>query len=295
MTMTGPQRLTPEAFAVEQLRGDPSLDYAAIRQRAREVDLVIQPIHYGRARKQLGLPALAARPAAPAAGAPETNAPQAATPRGDAPALSVPRSTWVPDPRFGVGVDPLENLNSRASSSGASKPVAAPTTGSAAQDDDEADEADETETNEADTDAPAAGSSPELVAPRRKGSPAFDYLLQLLRNEPNAIYADLRNRCAERGFNIAPIMYGRAKAVLGLVPVKPRGKKAAAAGTTPHKAAPLQLMQVESVAADRFAKQLENTQSLEQLMTVVRDLDAERKRLRAVLERVIDLLDEALG
>jgi hypothetical protein len=35
--------------------------------------------------------------------------------------------------------------------------------------------------------------------------------------------------------------------------------------------------------------------NLEQLLTIVRDLDAERRRLREVIERVVTLLDEALG
>lgn len=133
-----------------------------------------------------------------------------------------------------------------------------------------------------------------IVAPRRKGSPAFDYLVQLLRNEPNAIYANLRDRCAEKGFKIAPIMYGRAKAVLGLVPVRPRGKKALAVPSIPT-GVPMQLKQVESVAADRFTRQLDEVRSLEQLVAAVKDLDAERRRLRGALERAIALLDEALG
>lgn len=271
MTMTGPQRLTPEAFAVEQLRADPNLDYATIRERAKEADLVVQPIHFGRARKQLGLPALAAPRPAPVPPPPARLEPPAIA-RPSAPAA---KPAWVPDPRLGVSLDPLAQ---------------APATPEPAPAVDEVEAGNDADTGDghADTDAGTG-----LVAPRRKGSPAFDYLLQLLRNEPHAIYADLRARCAEKGFSIAPIMYGRAKAVLGLVPVKPRGKKTAAAAKPP--AGPLQLMQVESVAADRFAKQLDTMQNLEQLMGVIRELDAERKRLRAVLERVIDLLDEALG
>jgi len=247
MTMSGPQRISAEAFAVDLLREDPNLDYAVIRERARAAGVSMHPIHYGRARKQLGLPALTAARFAP----PPT--PPAAEPR-PAP-LDLPTARDPAPPAVGDGQQ------------GEPGPIQAP---------------------------PAPGT--ELVAPRRRGSPAFDHLVQLLRNEPHALFADLRDRCAEKGFQIAPIMYGRAKAVLGLVPVKPRGSKAPAAVARPAAAtAPLQLKQVESVAADRFARKLEEVRNLDQLVAIVKDLDGERRRLRAVLERVIDILDEALG
>jgi transposase len=222
MIMPAPDRISAESFAVQILRDEPNLDYATIRDRAQETGISVHPIHYGRARKQLGLPALRDTRPEPVARSEEPVPPPAARPARDA------------------------------------EPAAAAT------------------------------------APRKKGSPAFDFLLQELRREPTLLYAPLRDRCAERGFKIAPIMYGRAKAVLGLVPVKPRGSKRAAAEAK-ASAAPMQLKQVESVAADKFSKKLDDVRNLEQLVAIVRDLDAERRRLRDVLERVITMLDEALG
>ena len=218
MIMPASERPSAEAFAVQILRDEPDLDYATLRDRARAAGISVHPIHYGRARKQLGLPALRdAQPEPAASNEAPAREPEARAPREAAPAA-------------------------------------------------------------------------EAAAPRKKGSAAFDFLLQELRREPTLLYAPLRDRCAERGFKIAPIMYGRAKAVLGLVPVKPRGsKRAKAAGS------PMQLKQVESVAADKFSKKLDDVRNLEQLLTIVRDLDAERRRLRDVIERVVTLLDEALG
>lgn len=254
MIMSGPQRLSAEAFAVELLREDPSLDYAAIRERAKAANLSVQPIHYGRARKQLGLPAL--RDSRPEIRTPEI--------RGSA-VVATPEDRDEP-----AGDEPA----------------------------DEPERDDDTREPEA---APAAipatrASADDVAAPRRKGSPAFDYIVQQLRNEPNLLYAPLRDRCAAQGYTIAPIMYGRAKAVLGLVPVKPRGKKATfAAARMPTPGVPMQLKQVESVAADRFSKKLEEVRNLEQLVAIVKDLDAERRRLRSVLERAVAMIDEALG
>lgn len=223
MIMPGPQRISGEAFALERLREHADLDYATLRREAEAAGVTMQPIQYGRARKQLGLPPLTTRRP------PELRA----------------------------------------------TPVAAP--------------------GEPATVEPAATAAPS-AAPRKKGSAAFDFLLQELRAEPGLAYAELRGRAAAAGLPIAPIMYGRAKAVLGLVPVRPRGKRGATAGIPAAGAtAPRTLKQVESVAADRFSRQLEEVRSLEQLVAAVKELDAERRRLRELLERVVTMIDEALG
>lgn len=144
---------------------------------------------------------------------------------------------------------------------------------------------------------PPAPASPPAGTMRRSASPAFEFVVEQLRREPEIVYGELHQRAARAGHKIAPIMFGRAKALLGLVAVKPRGasKRAKAAAPVAAEAAPRQLKQVESVAADRFSKQLAEAKNIDQLVQVVRDLDVERRRLRALLERVVDMIDEALG
>ncbi|MBL8750683.1 MAG: hypothetical protein JNK78_16105 [Planctomycetes bacterium] len=223
--MSTQQRTTGEAFAIERLRANPDLDFAALRTEATQAGVSLAPIHYGRARKQLGLPAL------------RINRPPS-TERGDL-------------------------VNDEATATGA-----------------------------ADAPLPAA----KAAGSPKKGSVAFEFLLQELRREPAIVYADLRRRAEARGHTIAPIMYGRAKAVLGLVPVKPRGKKAA---DNSAAAAPKALRQVESAATDRAfatrATNLESVRGLEQLVAVVKDIDADRRRLRSVLERIGAMIQEALA
>jgi hypothetical protein len=260
MIMPGSQRISGEAFAIERLRANPDLDYATLRREAGEAGVSMQPIQYGRARKQLGLPPMQ-KPG------PKILAP--APVRDDADADANDGESTAGDD---ASDDPVE-----------------------ARDEDgegESDDAGDDEAARRDTDRTAAAG--DIVAPKRKGSAAFDFLVQELRREPNLAYGTLRERSEARGWKIAPIMYGRAKAVLGLVPVRPRGsaKKAAAAA---EPAAPRVLKQVESVAADRFHKQLEDVRNLEQLVGVVKELDSERRRLRALLERIVALIDEALG
>ncbi len=223
MIMSTQQRVTGEAFAIERLRANPDLDFATLRAEAIQAGVSLAPIHYGRARKHLGLPALhTARPAP--------------TERGDL-----------------------------------------------AQDD-------ATTSEVAESPRPAA----RAAGGAKKGSVAFEFLLQELRREPAIVYAELRRRAEAQGHTIAPIMYGRAKAVLGLVPVKPRGKKGA-----DNAAAPKTLKQVESAATERASAtrtpNLEGVRGLEQLVAVVKDLDAERRRLRSVLERIGAMIQEVLA
>jgi len=232
MIMPLPQPVTGEAFAAERLRDDPNLDYNTLRQQAAEEGISIQPIHYGRARRQLGLPVLRdSRDVSPAT------------------------------PPAAVAEQPVSPAASEAHRS------------------------------EARSELTAAPAVPNHT--RRRGSAAFDFIVEELRREAGISFAQLREHASARGFSIAPIMYGRAKAMLGLVPVKPRGsgkaRKAAAATV------PLRLKQVDSVAADRFGRQLDEVRNLEQLVAVVKEFDAERRRLREVLERIVTMIDEVLG
>lgn len=221
MTMTGPQRLSGEAFAIERLREDPNLDYTQLRTLATAAGITMQPIQYGRARKHLGLPPLQSQTRAPAPGP--------SAPTGDA-----PPATQV------------------------------------------------------------AGASAS-AAPRRAGSAVFEFLVQELRADPTLSYAHLRAAGEARGWNIAPVVYGRAKAKLGLVPVRPRGTGRRATATAAAAAAtPRSLTQVES-AYKRQPQGRGEDRTGDQLVAIVKELDAERRRLRALLERIVAMIDEALG
>lgn len=224
MTMTGPQRPSGEAFAIERLREDPNLDYTQLRTLAAAAGITMQPIQYGRARKHLGLPPLQGQTRMPALG---------------------------------------------------------PTT----------------PTDNAPTATEAAGEATS-TAPRRAGSAVFEFLVQELRADPTLSYAHLRAAGEARGWNIAPVVYGRAKAKLGLVPVRPRGTgrraTATAAAAAAAAATPRSLTQVES-AYKQQPKGRGEDRTGDQLVAIVKELDAERRRLRALLERIVAMIDEALG
>lgn len=73
--------------------------------------------------------------------------------------------------------------------------------------------------------------------PATKPTP-LSFLLSRLKRNPKADYASLRKAAEQRKLKVWPIMYGRAKAMLGLVPMAKRGQGKAAkakAGKAPAK------------------------------------------------------------
>ncbi len=76
--------------------------------------------------------------------------------------------------------------------------------------------------------------------PATKPTP-LSFLLSRLKANPKADYASLRKAAEKRKLKVWPIMYGRAQAMLGLVPMAKRGQgkaakaKAGKAGKTPRK------------------------------------------------------------
>lgn len=51
-------------------------------------------------------------------------------------------------------------------------------------------------------------------------SPVFAFVKEQLQTNPQASFAEVRAKAEQHGLQVAPIVYGRAKAVLGLLPPK---------------------------------------------------------------------------
>lgn len=66
----------------------------------------------------------------------------------------------------------------------------------------------------------------------KKTQAGFDYLVAALKANKDAAYADLKANAEKKGLTVYPIMFGRAKAMLGLVKAKSRGQ-----AKTPKEAA----------------------------------------------------------
>ncbi len=53
---------------------------------------------------------------------------------------------------------------------------------------------------------------------------AMDLILAQLKKDKEVAYADVKAAAQKKGLVVWPIMYGRAKGLLGLVPIAPRGE-----------------------------------------------------------------------
>ncbi len=115
----------------------------------------------------------------------------------------------------------------------------------------------------------------------------MDFIVEALKKDKNAVYADIHAAADKRGMKIYPIMFGRAKALLGLVPVKPRGQgKARAAKTASAPSAGKRgpgRPRKTAVAASAVG-------SLEAVITALRDGERERDRYRRALDQIRNIL-----
>lgn len=235
--MTETPRMSGETFATERLRNNPQLTFEALRQAAEQEGVAIQPIQYGRARRQLGL-----------TGTPPTTAPQPDAIEASVGEIATPEPTTAP-------IAAKTELAAQAATLSTPKPTSKPNT--------------------------------------KKSKPGFEFLVESLRADGTLSYGDLRAQAEQRGLQIAPIMYGRAKALLGLVPVRPRGQGKNRTAAARAKAANT-LGSTTPTPPDKFSKQLERVRNVEDLVKIVKHLDGERRRLRGLLERIANSIDESL-
>lgn len=133
-------------------------------------------------------------------------------------------------------------------------------------------------------------------------SESFDYVVGLLEKDPNISYADVAAAALKKGFKIYPIVYGRAKAKLGLVPTSPRGTGPAARASATKRAAAARAA-AEPVAmpapAPRPVTRAASTPSagfsdLESVISHMKANESARARYRVALERIRQILDDVM-
>ena len=122
---------------------------------------------------------------------------------------------------------------------------------------------------------------------KSSNSPAMAFILEFLKEHGDTPYAQVRAAAEADGHNIYPIMYGRAKTLLGMITEdssrKRRRKKAADSG-------PARLSQGRNApaAADNSVNELSS------FLDRYRELEEERNRYRAALLSVEKLLRDAI-
>lgn len=160
------------------------------------------------------------------------------------------------------------------------------------------------------------------TATSKEASPSLQFALDELKKDPAISFADVRDRAAMHGVTVFPIVYGRAKALLGLVKVAPRGTGRRAQANAVRKAAqdardrvmaqPVEESQVEpereveeapkpAAKAKRVVRQRARprtqggvSERIEELLADVVQIGEERDRYRGALERIAAVLDEVL-
>jgi hypothetical protein len=77
------------------------------------------------------------------------------------------------------------------------------------------------------------------MAAAKPQSPAMEFLVDALKRNPKAVYADLKAKADEKKLKVFPIMFGRAQTLTGIVKMPKRGQgKAAKARAAKATAAP---------------------------------------------------------
>ena len=127
---------------------------------------------------------------------------------------------------------------------------------------------------------------------RKTTSPAMDFIIAQLKKEPTVEYRTVKDRADERGMTIYPIMYGRAKALLGLVPTRPRKEKAGKARqgslrkTTPRRSA----RSHGNGSVEDFEGQL-----VRAITDIQERATADSQRLRDAIRKAIEVVEAALN
>ncbi len=132
-----------------------------------------------------------------------------------------------------------------------------------------------------------------MAAKKKPGPEALQFIVDYLKSDKSASYADVRVAAEKKGFIVWPIMYGKAKAILGMVPVAKRGHgKAAKAARLGRPAA------TATVAVKRgpgrppkAAASSSALGSLDALIGALKDGESERHRLRRALDQIRGILE----
>ena len=145
---------------------------------------------------------------------------------------------------------------------------------------------------------------------QKKNTPAMALALERLRMNPDASYQDIKDAAALAGIQVPPIVFGRARSLLGLAPMKPPRVKrrdveeAPIRYTPPPAPAPAHgvseafpgndddepLPSARPQRARRPSQGGLSALDLDALVSSVRDLERERDELREALDQIAEIL-----
>lgn len=130
-------------------------------------------------------------------------------------------------------------------------------------------------------------------AAKKGGSkPSYDFCIAALQKNKNASFAEIRDAAAKKGMILYPIVYGRAKAALGLVPVAKRGeskKRKAAKKTTARGGATRRKTTKRGRGRPRSTPA-----GFDDFLAEIKQTQRERDNLVALLGKIRDTIDAAI-
>ncbi len=116
-------------------------------------------------------------------------------------------------------------------------------------------------------------------------SPAMNFITDFLKRSPEAAYGEINRGAEAAGHKIYPIMYGRAKSLLGLIPE----------GSSRSRRRKARESQARRLRQGRSGRLSDTAVSeLSGFVEKFRDMEDERNRYRAALISVEKLLRDAL-
>ena len=123
------------------------------------------------------------------------------------------------------------------------------------------------------------------------GNPAFDFVCGMLKKNPNVAYADVAAAAKAKGHKVYPIVFGRAKLLLGLVKANPAKKAKAAAKKAAKVAAKTSAVGVVRRGPGRPPKAKASPLSgIDGIVAHIKGVERERDQLHATIERLRGML-----
>lgn len=122
----------------------------------------------------------------------------------------------------------------------------------------------------------------------KQANPMMTALCGILTKNSNATFAECRDQIARLGFGLYPISYGRAKALLGLIPARKRGTGERAANGTRANSVPNVLRR----GPGRPRKPA--NESLDASLAEVRRVATEHTKMRSALSKIAGILQDTV-
>jgi hypothetical protein len=131
----------------------------------------------------------------------------------------------------------------------------------------------------------------------KKNTEGLAFIVEALKKNKSALYADIREAASRKGLTIWPVMYGRAQALLGHVKVAKRGegKFARANAAKAGRVIPASAVRRGPGRPRKNLLPASNGVGLDAILDAVRNSQADLGRYRTALERIGSMINAVLA